>query len=62
MQQLWADAMTIGSDEITMGNPNLFMVLAIAFIAMLPLYQLIGKRILYNKHKRMMSLPYSSTS
>ena len=24
------------------------MVLAIAFIAMLPLYQLIGKRILYN--------------
>ena len=22
MQQLWADAMTIGSDEIIMGNPN----------------------------------------
>ena len=40
--------MTIGSDEITMGNLNLFMVLAIAFIAMLLLYQLISKTILYN--------------
>ena len=40
--------MTIRSDEITMGNPNLFIVLAITFIGMLLLYWLISKRILYN--------------
>ena len=31
-----------------MGIPDLFIVLAIMFLVMLPLYQLIGKRILYN--------------
>ena len=40
--------MTIRSDEITMGNPNFFMVLAITSLVMLLLHQLIGKRILYN--------------
>ena len=32
--------------------PNLFIVLAIMFLAMLPFYQLIGKRILYNKNRK----------
>ena len=31
-----------------MENPNIVHGLVIALIAMLPLYQLIGKRILYN--------------
>ena len=40
--------MTIRSDEITMGIPNFFMVLAVTLIVMLLLYWLISKRILYN--------------
>ena len=40
--------MTIRSDEITIEILILFIVLAIAFIRMLLLYWLIGKRILYN--------------
>ena len=40
--------MTIRSDEITMGNPNFVHGFSYCIIAMLPLYQLINKRILYN--------------
>ena len=40
--------MTIRSDKQPWEIPILFMVLAIMFIVMLPLYQLISKRILYN--------------
>ena len=40
--------MTIKSDEITMGNPNFVHGFNYHIIVMLPLYQLIDKRILYN--------------
>ena len=40
--------MTIRSDEITMGNPNFVHGFSYCIIAMLPQYQLIDKRVLYN--------------